>query len=318
MKKIIFGFSDEFKLPVELMTQFTEQFKNDFQFCVDGLESKPEIFKNADAFIGWPSDRMIQAMTNLSWLQLPSAGADHFAHHHLLKDQVTVTNASGVFGALGAEHILALILAFVRQLPLYVRQTEKHIWHVEPEVRQLEGSTVAIIGLGDIGLEAAVRLKAFGSRILAVKRTVTKKPDCVDDVFDMNGLSTVLGESDFVVNVLPLTAETEGLFDETKFSFMKEGAIFINVGRGATVDEQALIRALRSGRMGGAGLDVTSHEPLPEDSELWNFPNVLITSHSLGAGPGKLKKRAELIRKNLENFRDGKPLINVVDRKLGY
>ncbi|WP_241654884.1 D-2-hydroxyacid dehydrogenase [Sporolactobacillus shoreae] len=317
VKKIVLGFTDDFKLSKTMLETISKTYRDQILFLKTDGENFEQL-KDADAFIGWPSDQMIQAMPELKWLQLPSAGANQFAHHPLLKEQVIVTNASGAFGASGAEHILALILSFARQLPLYVRQTEKHVWREESDVRQLDESTVGIIGLGDIGSEAAIRLKAFGSTVLAVKRTVSNKPDYVDDVYDMEGLDTVLQESDFIVNVLPLTAETSGLFDRKRFSLIKKGAIFINVGRGGTVDEQALLEALNSGRIGGAGLDVTSIEPLPETSELWRFPNVVITSHSLGVGSGKLKKREELIQRNIENYLLGKPLINVVNRKLGY
>jgi Phosphoglycerate dehydrogenase and related dehydrogenases len=318
MRKIVFGFSDEFQMPEDIMNQIKNDGKDTFVFSEAGSESDPEQLKDTEAFIGWPSDKQLQLMPRLKWLQLPSAGVNQFAHHPLIAEQVVITNASGVFGVPGAEHIMALMLAFVRELPLYVRQSEKHIWKAGTKVRQLEGASVAIIGLGDIGTEAAKRLKAFGAHVLGVKRTLGRKPDFVDKLVTMENLNTVLNQSDFVVNVLPLTEETKGVFDRRQFAQMKTGAIFINVGRGDTVDESALIDALKSEKLAGAGLDVTSAEPLPETNELWNFENVLITSHSLGVSPGKLRKRAALIRENIARYRTGKELINPVDRKLGY
>lgn len=318
MRKIVFGFSDEFQIPEDIMDQIKNEGKDAFVFSEPGSQNDPEQLKDADAFIGWPSDEQLQLMPHLSWLQLPSAGVNQFARHPLISGRVVITNASGVFGVPGAEHIMALILAFVRELPLYVRQAEKHIWNAGTKVRQLEGASVAIIGLGDIGTETAKRLKAFGAIVSGVKRTIGKKSDFVDKLVTMENLDTVLNQSDFVVDVLPLTGETKGVFDHRRFAQMKTGAIFINAGRGGTVDEAALIEALKSEKLSGAGLDVTSAEPLPETSELWNFDNVLITSHSLGVSPGKLRKRAALIQENITRFRTGKELINVVDRKLGY
>lgn len=257
-------------------------------------------------------------MPHLKWLQLPSAGANQFAGHPLIPGRVVITSASGVFGVPGAEHIIALMLAFVRELPLYVHQTEKHVWHAGTHVRQLEGAKVAIIGLGDIGTETAKRLKAFGATLLGVKRSTGNKPDFIDELVTMKDLERVLKQSDFVVNVLPLTEETKAVFDRRQFASMKNGAIFINVGRGGTVNEPALIEALQEGKLGGAGLDVTSVEPLPKSSKLWTFDNVLITSHSLGVSPGKKRKRADLIRENINRYRTGEKLVNVIDRKLGY
>lgn len=317
-KKIVFGFDDEFYLQDDLKDELTKNFSDVFQFSEFRGGSDRENLKDTDAFIGFPTDKMIQAMPHLRWLQLPSAGANHFANHPLLAEDVVLTNASGVFGVSGAEHILALILAFARELPVHVIQTAKHVWKQNEHSVLVEGSTVGIIGLGDIGSEAAVRLKALGARVTAVRRHVHDKPDFVDRLYGMDQMNQVLSESDFVVNVLPLTAETSGLFDSKRFSYMKQGAFFINVGRGQTVDERALIHALTARKLGGAGLDVTAEEPLPKTSELWDLPNVVITSHSLGIAPGKQERRAALIRRNLENFRDGKTLENQVNRKLGY
>lgn len=317
-KKVVFGFNEEFYLPDSLKEEMKKDFQDAFQFSEVSSNSELDRLNDTDTFIGWPTDKMIQAMSHLRWLQLPSAGANDFVNHPLLADDVVITNASGVFGVSGAEHILALILAFARGLPVHMSQTAKHIWQPNEHSVLIEGSTVGIIGLGDIGTEAAVRLKAFGARVIGVRRHVHNKPDFIDRLYGIDQINQALGESDFVVNVLPLTAETDGLFDSDRFARMKQDAFFINVGRGQTVDERALIHALTTGKLGGAGLDVTSEEPLPKTSELWDLPNVVITSHSLGIAPGKPERLAALIRRNLGNYRDKKPLVNRVNRKLGY
>lgn len=320
LKKIVFGFDDEFYLPQSELKQLKEKYRNQFHFVELMNNTVPEgmSIEDAVAFIGGPSNELLQKMPHLCWLQLPSAGANHFARHPDLANDVILTNSSGVFGVLGAEHTMALVLALTRELPLYVRQTEHHLWKLSDHCLQIDGSTVAVIGYGDIGSEIAHRLKAFGARILAVKRTAGKVPEDADAVFDMSGIKDVLNASDFVINVLPLTKETEQLFNAEHFNAMKKGTIFINVGRGGTVDENALIEAMESGRVGGAGLDVTAQEPLPKESRLWDLPNVLITSHSLGVGPGKYKKRTDLIIRNLEKYSNGQQLENRVDRSIGY
>ncbi|RYL92323.1 D-2-hydroxyacid dehydrogenase [Sporolactobacillus sp. THM7-4] len=317
-KKIVFRFNDEFNFPAPLKEKVIQPFADTFEFCEISGNWNIEQIKDAVAFIGWPTDHMIKAMENLQWLQLPSAGANHFANHPLLADDVTVTNSSGVFGVAGGEHIIALMLAFARQIPIHVHQTAEHIWKQNPRSVQIEGSTVAIVGLGDIGSQAAIRLKAFGARVIGIKRQINDKPDYIDALYDIQSIGRVLSESDFVINVLPLTPETRNLFNHSLIMNIKPGAVFINVGRGQTVDEQALAEALKTGHLGGAGLDVTAVEPLPETSPLWDLPNVIITSHSLGITPDKQEKRAALIKENLERFRDGKMMANVVNRKLGY
>ncbi|RYL86517.1 D-2-hydroxyacid dehydrogenase [Sporolactobacillus sp. THM19-2] len=317
MKKIVFGFDDEFKLSNDVLQKVRTKYRSLFQFLT-ATNCNLAALNDAVAFIGWPSDDELKAMPRLQWLQLPSAGANHFARHPNLSEQVVLTNASGVFGVSGAEHIFSLLLAFTRNLADYIKQQEKQIWHVVPHALQLDGATVAIVGMGDIGIETAKRLHAFGSVVVGVRRTLSPKPDFVNRLYDMNGLDDALGQSDFVVNILPLTPETKLLFNRERFSHMKDGAVFINVGRGGTVDEPALIQSLTSGKLAGAGLDVTATEPLPDDSPLWKLSNVILTSHSLGVGPGKLKKRFDLILRNLEHFSKDEPLENVVNRKLGY
>jgi len=320
LEKILFGFDEEFNLPEIDVEELKKEYADRFEFITVWNEEVPSdvSIEDAVAFIGGPSAKLLRAMPSLRWLQLPSAGANQMAQHPDLARDVTLTNASGVFGVLGAEHTMALLLALTREIPLYVKQTERRIWNSGNQCLQIDGSTVAIIGYGDIGSEIAHRLKAFGAQILAVKRTAGKVPEDADEVFTMDDLNKVLAASDFVINVLPLTKETEHVFNNKSFESMKNGAIFINVGRGGTVDERALIHALSSGEIGGAGLDVTENEPLPENNQLWDLPNLLITSHSLGVGPGKYSKRASLIKRNIDKFSKNKPLENIVNRNLGY
>jgi phosphoglycerate dehydrogenase-like enzyme len=308
----------DFTLSEELVGRLREGCP-EVQFIEMDTESYvPEILKEAEIFVGWPNDEMLAAMPRLRWLQLPSAGANGYTNHPLLGDDVIITNSSGVFGVPGAEHAIALILAFARQLHVHFDQQNKRIWQRNDYCLEIQDSTAAVIGLGDIGGETALRLKALGAHVLGVKRTVGAKPSFVDELYGVESIAEVLGRADFVVNALPLTPETECFFSAERIGAMKKGALFINVGRGATVDESALITALQSGRLEGAGLDVTDAEPLPVNNPLWTLPNVIITSHSVGVSPRKAERRVQLLLNNVRRFLNQQPLLNVVDRRHGY
>lgn len=317
MKTVIFGFRADFSLPNEKWMQLKEQFKNDYQFYP--LNDCPqEMLEQAEVFVGWPDSKTLRQMHGLCWLQLPSAGANHFANNPEISSDVVITNATGVYNTAGAEHILALMLALTRRIPEYARQTAKHQWRCLDVPRQIEGSTVTIVGLGNIGKATAIRLAAFGAQVLGVKRTKSACPPYVHEIFTVDAISEAVSQSDFVVNVLPLTEETKNFFDRKFFSQCKKGAVFINAGRGQSVVQDDLIVALQSGQLSGAGLDVTVPEPLPADHPLWDCENVLITSHSLGLSPEKAEKQLSLLADNLQRFKEGQHLQNIVNRKLGY
>lgn len=317
MKKIIFGFTDDFRLPDAAWKQLKENFQDSYHFYTMD-ESTAEDLSCAEAYVGWPSDQTLDQMRSLRWIQLPSAGANHFTKNPKIAPDVIVTNSKGVYNVSGSEHILALVLAFTRQIPQYARQTANHEWRMLEGVRQVEGTTATIIGLGNIGRAAAKRLHAFGAHVLGVKRSLGEIPEDIDQLFSIDNMTEALEKSDFVINILPLTEETADLFQKKVFDIFKPGSIFINVGRGQSVVEKDLINALRAGRLGGAALDVTAVEPLPPESPLWTFDNVLITSHSLGLSPGRLERHLSLLTKNLKKFAQGENLENVVDRELGY
>ncbi len=316
--KMVLYYSGDFIFPKAISDPFFQTFASQVDFYEMTDEDDLEMVQDADIFIGWPSDDMLGKMERLRWLQLPSSGANDFFDHPLLNSSVIVTNSSGVFGVSGAEHALALMLALARQLHIHRDQQMKRIWERNPDPMGIHNSTVGIIGLGDIGSETAKRVSALGAQVLAVKRNPTVKPDYIDELYGVDQVDEVLMKSDFIVNALPLTSETYRFFTRERIAKTKKGAFFINVGRGQTVDEEALIDYLRSGHLGGAGLDVTSIEPLPQDNELWEMSNVFITSHSVGVSPNKQENRVKLYQQNLTRFLNDKPLLNIVDRKIGY
>ncbi|GAC1641354.1 MAG: D-2-hydroxyacid dehydrogenase [Chloroflexota bacterium] len=279
----------------------------------------------------------------LRWIQLPSAGSDHLHAFPVWTSDVVITSARGLYAQPVAEHTLAMLLALTRQIPAMVRAQEQRNWihnwrGGELHVSELRGKTLGIVGWGKIGDGVAYLARAFGMRIVGTQWSLTvprevprnglegladppwleplnREPDVV---FPSAHLHEVLAQSDVVVVILPLTRSTVRTFGPSEFRAMKRGALFLNVGRGAVVDEEALLAALRSGHVAGAGLDVFDHEPLPHASPLWDMPNVLVSPHVAGMSDVMQERTAHFFALNLARYLDGQPLFNVVDRNREY
>jgi phosphoglycerate dehydrogenase-like enzyme len=242
-----------------------------------------------------------------------------------VKSQVIVTNAGGVHPTPISEHVIGLMLCFCRKLHLFIRnQTERRwerpeSWVPTEQVEELSGKTVGIVGLGKIGTEIAEKARCLGMRVIATKRDPSRAASTsVDRLVHPASLDQLLAESDFVVLSLPLTKETQGMIGEAQLRSMKRTGYLINVSRGKIVQEDKLIEALRDGWIGGAGLDTFENEPLPESSELWSFRNVIITPHVAGSTPYYMERLTDIFCENLRRFLSNQPLINVVDKTLGY
>lgn len=268
----------------------------------------------AEIIFGAPPAALLSRAPFLQWLHLPSAGADAYADLSLYANpQIRVTTSSGVYGTPMAEHVLALFLALSRGNPSDAGR------RAEPgEIRELTDAVVAVFGLGDAGRTLAGRLGAFGCTVLGVRYNILDKPACVHELFDTRSTLDVLRRADYVANCLPLTRETAGLFGEAAFAAMRPGAIFVNVGRGRTVDTEALTRALTSGHLGGAGLDVTDPEPLPAEHPLRVFPRVILTPHMAGVSPKTAERRLKLFEDLLARYLAGRRLLHQVDFFKGY
>jgi phosphoglycerate dehydrogenase-like enzyme len=271
-------------------------------------------------------DALLAAAPRLRWVAFWGAGLDdRYTRALQARRDVVVTNASGVHGPNIAEHVMGLILTFTRRLHEYARAQAARDYR-QPEsytsgVDELAGKTLGIIGLGRIGEAIAARARPFEVRVVAVKRDPSRRHDpsiAVDELWGMDGLDRLLGESDHVVVTLPLTAETRGVLGADRLGCMKPTAYLYNVGRGAVVDEDALVRALASGAIAGAGLDVFAREPLPRDSALWGMPNVLVTPHVSGLTPRYFERVARLVADNARRFVAAEPLVNVFDPDRGY
>lgn len=269
-------------------------------------------------FVGQFGVELVEAAPKLKWLQTSGAGVEWLPREQVRARGWTVTNAAGVHAIPVAETAVALMLGVARRLHWAVRSQVAHIWNRPPDIFEIYGKTAGVIALGGIGEEFARRVKGLAMRVLAVDLRRNVKPDSVDELRSLDGLAWLLGQSDVVCMTAPLTPQSHHLMNAERFAQMKPGSIFLNVSRGGLVDTQALIGALESGRLYGAGLDVVEEEPLPPTHPLWKRDDVLITTHIGGTSPRRGERLAELFCRNLALYREGKPLINVVDLAAGF
>ncbi len=260
-----------------------------------------------------------EAASNLRWFQSINAGLERLEREGILSMGFAVTSGAGIASVAIAEWILGTMVMLTKNLHVYVRQQGESKWESRRS-GELDGKTVGIVGLGAIGRETAKRCRAFGMRVIASRRTVSAgstDPDC-DLLLPYSDLDRLLEESDYVVLSLPLTAETRGLIGAAELARMKSTAFLLNVARGDVIDQEALVEALKSGSIAGAGLDVTSPEPLPADSDLWAIPNLVLTPHMSGNVEGYGHKAAGVFVANLKRYLAGEPLEHLANPTLGY
>jgi phosphoglycerate dehydrogenase-like enzyme len=295
--------------------------------------SRLEVLKSVDEWPGRRDDlaprvqvvfglrpaRWFQDMPHLKWAQQTGAGANWLLDMpEVAASDLILTNASGVHAIPIAEHILALMFALARVLHLNVRSQVEHQWVRRGRVQELDGATLGLVGVGAIGEKTAEKAKGLNMKVLGLRRNPERGSPFVDRMYGPDGLNDLLSQSNWVAITTALTAETKGMIGRAEFAVMKETAFIINIARGPIIQEQALIRALEEGRIAGAGLDVFEEEPLPENSLLWDMKNVIITPHFAGASPRYMDRLLDIFTENLRRFKAGLPLVNVVDKTLGY
>jgi D-2-hydroxyacid dehydrogenase (NADP+) len=264
---------------------------------------------------------LLARMPNLRWYQQWGAGADWLMRHpEIAARDFVITNASGVHAIQISEHILALLLAFARRLPQAMRAQLRGEWQREErqDIFEMAGKTMLLIGVGAIGERTARLAAALDVRVIGVRRDPTAPAPGVARMIGPERLAEALPEADFIVLTVPLTPDTRHIIGERELRLMKPTALIVNIGRGGTIDEAALIRALAEGWIAGAGLDVFEKEPLPPDSPLWRMENVIITAHYAGATPHYSERALAIFLDNLRRYKAGEPLRNVVDKTLGY
>lgn len=274
----------------------------------------------AQVILGNVPAAMLHGSPALEWLQTNSAGVEAYIRPGVLAGDTLLTNATGAYGLAIAEHMLGMLLELFKKLELYRDAQKSGAWQSQGAVKAVYGSTVLVLGMGDIGGEFAARCKALGAKVIGVRRSPRPCPEYADEVHLLEDLDSLLPHADVVAITLPGTDATRGLMSRERLAKMKEGAVLLNVGRGFIVDTEALCDALERGHLSGAGVDVTDPEPLPPTHRLWNIPTAVVTPHISGFYHLREthERIVDIFLENLRRFQAGEPLRNLVDFATGY
>lgn len=312
------GYNDEFR---EKLRQICPDAQIDYAYDLDEAQYREKL-RECDVIIGhvYPAD--LQYCENLKLMQMDIAGADLFLQKPCLADDVILCNASGAYGPVLAEHTLALMTALCRDLHRYANNKLQHKWQRYRPDKALEGSTVLILGAGDIGMNIARLVRPFAVKIIGVRRVKREVPEFFDEMIGFDELDSFLPLADFVTCSLPSTKETYHLLDARRLRLMKSDAVLVNVGRGSLIPTEDLCAVLSEGHLHGVGIDVSEIEPIPADSPLWDCERLIITPHSAGCAftqdSPTARRIFDIMLNNIENYVNGRPLDHIVDRKTGY
>ncbi|ADL08514.1 D-2-hydroxyacid dehydrogenase [Thermosediminibacter oceani] len=316
MGKILFGAKVSEKHLIK-----TREVAPDWNIVIsENPEEKIKEIKDAEVYVDWGFNferQLVEAAERLKWIQSLSAGVERLPFDLVKEKGIIVTNTSGIHKVPISELVFGYMLMFARGLNRFYEQQKNKIWNKKVNTTELFEKTLGIVGTGNIGSEIARLGKAFGMKVIGLRRSGRIKGD-YDEMYGSSSLKELLSKSDFVVCAVPLTVETRHLFREEHFRAMKPTAYFINIARGAVVDESALIKALKEGWIAGAALDVFEEEPLPPESPLWGMPNVIITPHIAGSSDRYMERAMKVVNENLERYLKNERLINVVDLDRGY
>lgn len=280
-----------------------------------------EELATCEALMGYFPPASFKALPNLKWVQTPAAGVERLCGDIYATDDVVLTNGSGAFGIDIAEYVVGGVLSLFRHLPVYHTAQTQRIWGREGVGRSIYDSTVCVIGCGNVGSTIAERMKALGAAcVRAMDRTRDIASPAFDETYTMDEYEAALAGADIVAVSLPSTPQTQRVVSRDFFACMNPQTVFVNVGRGVTVDQDALVEALQQGALAGAVLDVFEVEPLPQESPLWAMPNVIVTPHVAGWDDDLVNVRAlfDIFQENLTRYLAGDELTHVVDRARGY
>lgn len=284
----------------------------------DPQELTAEMAEGADIIVGNPDVSLLKNCKHLKLLQLQSAGTESYTDGALPQNTV-LANCTGAYGLAISEHMFAVMMQIYKKLPAYYDNQKQSLWQSQGQVKSIYGSTVLVLGLGDIGGEFAKRAKAFGAYTIGVRRKDLNKPDYLDEIHLTEELDSLLPRADVVAMSLPGTPQTVHILNRERLSLLKDDAVILNVGRGSAIDTEALCDELESGRL-FAGLDVTDPEPLPPEHRLWKMPNAYITPHASGGFhlQATHDRAVEISARNIKAFLHGEPLRNIIDFETGY
>ena len=314
-------------LDSEADREFVAELRNSFpsvNFCqaptqADQVREIPD----AEVLFGAITPAVFEAAGKLRWCHFVGAGFDKLVRGNpaFVASDVVLTNAPGTHAMAMADHVMGMILMFAHRLVDMLDDQRAHRWDVDKyraQITELEGTTMGLLAVGSIGRAVAVRAQAFGIRVYGVDLKPMKPPEGVTEVWTLEGLERLLRISDWFVVTAPLTDGTEGLLNRERIGQLKQGSHLIVISRGGIVDETAVVEGLRSGSIAGAGFDAVETEPLPDDSPLWDMPNVLISPHVSGDSPQTWERRYRIFKDNLARYLKGDPLLHICDKRAGF
>ena len=311
-------------LPAEQLDRLRRDFPDVTFISPANREEMISRLPEAEVVFGWavrPDN--FHLARRVRWIHVSAAGVAAALFPTLIASDVVFTNGRGLHAAAMAEHTLGVMLAFARCLHL-ARDAQREKRWIQSELMQrsafleIGGTTLGLVGFGRVGNAIASRARHFGLHVIAVRRRPVSPPDPAHEQWGRERLLELAARADWLVLAAASTHETEKLIGASALAAMKPGAVLVNLGRGALVDEPALITALQEGGLGGAALDVTAEEPLPPESPLWDMPNVILTPHISGIGPRYWERAVDQFARNLRAYRRSEPLENVVDKRMGY
>ena len=317
--------SGVWSLPAEQLERLRREFP---EVKFESPASREEVaahLSGADVVFGWavrPDN--FHLARRLRWIHVSAAGVGAALFPTLIASDVVFTNGRGLHATAMAEHTLGVMLSFARKLHLARDAQHERRWIQDqllehgPPFGELSGSTLGLVGFGRVGTAIATRARSLGMEVIAVRRHPVSPPDPAHHQWGSDRLGELLGRADWVVLAAALTTETQNLIGAAQLARMKPGAVLVNLGRGALVDEAALIAALERGSLAGAALDVVEKEPLPAASPLWGMRNVILTPPVSGLGPRYWERAVDQFARNLRAFLRGEPLENVVNKRMGY
>ncbi|HEU5232101.1 MAG TPA: D-2-hydroxyacid dehydrogenase [Terriglobales bacterium] len=326
--KVLLAIHHRFELwnaPEWLGPRLQQDFPEHRFIQLTNLEDLPDKLVDADVLVGWQlRPEQFKEAKKLRWIHATTAAVHQLMFPELVASDVRVTNSTEIHGPVVAEHAVALILGLAKGLPWAMKFQQQHrwgqqdLWRSFARPREIAGATLGVIGLGAIGRESVRLAKALAMRVIAVREHPERGAEGADRVFGPGELDQLLSESDYVLLAAPLTPRTAAIFDDRAFAKMRGDASFLNVSRGALVDEEALGRALRQGKIRAAALDVFQTEPLPADSPLWKIENLFITPHTAALTEKLWERHFKRISENLRRYATGEPLLGEVDKQKGY
>ena len=314
-------------LDSEADREFVAELRNSFpsvNFCQAPTEAdQVREIPDAEVLFGAITPAVFEAAGKLRWCHFVGAGFDKLVRGNpaFVASDVVLTNAPGTHAMAMADHVMGMILMFAHRLVDMLDDQRAHRWDVDKyraQIRELEGTTMGLLAVGSIGRAVAVRAQAFGIRVYGVDLKPMKPPEGVAEVWTLEGLERLLRISDWFVVTAPLTDGTEGLLNRDRIGRLKQGSHLIVISRGGIVDETAVVEGLRSGSIAGAGFDAVETEPLPDESPLWDMPNVLISPHVSGDSPQTWERRYRIFKDNLARYLKGDPLLHICDKRAGF